>query len=253
MHLLPKDPLTMPWGQCEQASTPQTLSGPENRPLVMLHLKRPFQIASLLLLSALVVFSFPVDTSNFSYSKKAEPSQLMFWIASTNIPWAFIVRWHMQNCSLFLHFSPSKIPQIIYICNMVNLTVVRTVSPSLFSHLYYKRVYKTLKIQSLKKTPTRYHCVNYKILEIKNISLPYQKSYCKLVIPSQKTSMKTSFFIYESKSCISWKIAIQQSSCKTVQTLILQTKDSRYWLNLNSISVVISKKEQICLRNWNRR
>lgn len=102
MHLLPKDSLTMPWWQCQQASTPHTLSGPENRPLVMLHLESPFQIASLL--SALVVFSFPVNTSNFSYSKKAEPSQLMFWIASTNIPWAFIVGWHMQNCFLLSSF-----------------------------------------------------------------------------------------------------------------------------------------------------
>lgn len=67
----------------------------------MLHLNSPFQIASLSLLSALVVFSFPVNTSNFSYSKKAEPSQLMFWIASTNIPWVFIVKWYMQNMHLW--------------------------------------------------------------------------------------------------------------------------------------------------------
>lgn len=45
----------------------------------------------------------------------------------------------------------------------------------------------------------------------------------------------------------------KQSSCKTVWTLILQTKDSRCWLNFHYISVVISKKEQICLRKWNRR
>lgn len=70
--------------------------------------------------------------------------------------------------------------------NTVDLTVVRAVLPSLFSHLYYKRVYKTLNIQSLKKTLTKYHCVNHKILEIEIISLPYRKNYCKLVISSQK-------------------------------------------------------------------
>lgn len=94
---------------------------------------------------------------------------------------------------------------------MVNLTVVL---PSLFSHLYYKRVYKTLKIQSLKKTPTKCHCVSFKILAIKDISPPYQKSYCKLVISSQKKTQheKTNFSFMKVKAASLGK----QSSCKTV-------------------------------------
>lgn len=199
-------------------------------------------------------FSFPVDTSNFSYSKKAEPSQLMFWTVSTNIPWALIVGWHRQNCFLLTIFPLPKSCELKSMYNTMDLTVVRAVLASLFSHLYYKRVYKTLEIQFLKKTFTEYHCVNHKISEITITSLPHQKNYCKLVISSQERSMRTLIrFHYECKSCISGKMGIWQSSCKTVQTLILQTKDSRCWLNLNYISVVISKKEQICLRNWNRR
>lgn len=158
----------------------------------------------------------------------------------------------MQNCfSSFFILPLPKSHKLKSMYNTLNLTVAL---PSLFSLLYYKRVEKTLKIQFLRKTPTKYHWVNFKILEIKNISLPYQKNYCKLVISSQKKpAWKHWFFISESKNCISGKITIQQSSCKIVWTLTLQTKDSRCWLNLNYISVLISKKEQICLRNWNRR
>jgi len=73
-------------GTGPNSSAPQWTREQTTASMLMLYLKSPFLNSKSFTLTSSWGFSFPVKTSNFSYSEEAEPSQLMFWSVSTNIP-----------------------------------------------------------------------------------------------------------------------------------------------------------------------
>lgn len=135
MHLSLKDlliSLMVAWTG-PNSSDPQWTREQTSVSMLLVYLKSPLLNSKSFTLISSRVFSFPVKTSNFSYSKEAELSQQMVWTAATHIPWAVTVGWHTQNCSLLTILPFPKSHKLKSIYHIVYLTG-QAVWPSLFSH-----------------------------------------------------------------------------------------------------------------------